>query len=192
MRIVRAIILVGVLVVSFWVTLQVLDYVRERSARLELTPAPTSDERTAIFFRVSEPVQRNGKDVSLVTSIGRRIPVKEGAPQGVVGSLTIVAAETSSPLTKLDGWAVDQRARRAHCQVVATILDRIWVSGFSDKPRPDIAALGQEYLLSGFSIEGRRPAKADLSSIRMYVLLNDATAEELDYGPGVLHGAAAR
>ena len=191
-RIARAMILVAILVTSFWITLQLLDYWREPSSHSELTPSAISDDRTAIFFHVGEAVRRDPKEVpSLVTSVGRRIPVAEGAPKGLVGSLTNVATDPAG-LTTLDGWAVDQVAHRAQSQVVATLGDRIWISGFSDRPRPDITVHGPGYLLSGFRIAGRRAAKAQLGSLRMYVLLSDGTARELDYGPGIPHGPAER
>jgi len=140
MRIARFVIVLAIVSLSFWVALQVLNHWNVSIVRPEITPV-TNDDVAAAVFRVGAPVVRDGKEAWLVTAVGLRMALREGAaPNSIVGWLTGVVTD-SSGTTTLEGWAVDEDERRPASQVVATVADRIWVSGLPANPRPDITVL---------------------------------------------------
>lgn len=189
-RIVLAV--VGIAVISFWMSLKILDYWEEQTRGSEITPRDVSD---AVAFHVGTLVVREESNkMSLITAVGRRIPISEGtalSDRALVGSLTDIDIDAYGT-TILKGWAIDDEVRKASSQVVATVADRIWVSGVPNEARPDIAVHGAGYLYSGFTISARGKSKAQLRDIRVFALMRGGTARELAYGPAVARGASSR
>ena len=166
---------IGVVLLSFFVTLRVFDYWDSNAEHPNAAP-----------FRVGDPVKRDGERNSILPTRGPAILLVNREPGSgtVVGAVEGAGAYSTGRLS-LVGWAIDPGASRPSSLVVALVGDRIWTWGAPSLPRSDIAALGPSYRDSGFSLHVQGGSKAQLKDLRVYAIMQDGTAHELNYAAGL-------
>jgi hypothetical protein len=114
--------------------------------------------------------------LQLRSAHGKRYPVTTGLAGSVEGIFQEPGAST-----KIIGWAVDEVAKAPPRQVVVTLGDAVWLEISRFDYRRDIAELNPGYSRSGFAAIGRGAGSGDVDQIRLFALLADGSARELQY-----------
>jgi hypothetical protein len=181
----------GVVSLSFFAMLRALDYwddvskskgkVMEGSATGEARSAAVPSSNVGAL-RIGDRVKRGGGKTWIDVN-GQPILLATNPP----GSSKLVGAvEAAQPglmgQTVLQGWAIDTGAKLPALQVVAIMQDRIMASAAPSSPRTDIAAgIGPSYRDAGFSLAIQNISQAEFKDLRVYAVMRDNNATELNY-----------
>jgi hypothetical protein len=110
---------------------------------------------------------------------GTIYPIREG----LAGYVQQVDAESSE--VRFRGWAIDEPAKKNPKRVIVFAGARMWADG--SKPyieRADINPMGGDYTNSGFAIVAKGLPPEQRVGIRVFAILADGTARQLNYSDG--------
>jgi Bacterial membrane protein YfhO len=114
----------------------------------------------------------------------RDVPIEKG----FVGFLERTGASDNA--VAFGGWALDEKSGRPAREVLVFVGDTLWGAIWTGIERPDLAGFGKAFIRSGFDglLDGVPPAER--KNIRVFALLGDETARELQYSVGYPFGTS--
>lgn len=123
-------------------------------------------------------LRTGGKE--LIRFSDRTVPIEPGQ----AGNVEDAHAQSHNNVA-FRGWAIDEKTKRPAREVLVFIGDTLWGTILPTNDLSDIATrLGRGYLRSGFDGLLDGPPPAERKNIRLFALLSDGTARELQYYAG--------
>ena len=108
----------------------------------------------------------------------RDVPVEKGLAGFVEGAGAVDNAGV------FNGWAIDEKSGRPAREVLVFVGDTLWGSILTGIARSDLAGFGQAMTQAGFDGMLDGVPAAERKNIRVFALLADGTARELQYSAG--------